>query len=88
MFEGLGAQRSLALFAAGWLLFSFPLLTLWDVDATVFGLPLFPAGLFSVWALLIGALAWVAERGEAGDPDAAQRPAEGTPSIWDHSTSG
>lgn len=38
----LGQQRLLALFAAGLLAFNFPLLALWDVDATLWGLPLFP----------------------------------------------
>ena len=49
----LGRQRLLALFAAGTLLFNFPLLALWDRDATLFGLPLFPAALFLIWAGLI-----------------------------------
>jgi len=35
----LGQQRLLALFAAGLLLFNFPLLALWDVDARLLGLP-------------------------------------------------
>jgi len=76
MFEGLAAQRSLALFVAGWLLLSFPLLGLWDADATVFGLPLFPAALFAGWALLIGALAWLAERGD--DPGLDDTPGRAT----------
>jgi len=50
----LAVQRLLALFAAGWLLFDSPLLRLWLVDAT---------GVFFAWALLIGALAWLMERG-------------------------
>jgi hypothetical protein len=62
MFHGLDAQRLVALFVAGLLLFNFPLLALWDHDARVFGLPLFPAALFLVWTLLIFALAWVIER--------------------------
>ena len=57
--------RLLGLFALGLLLFNFPLLALWDRDATVFGLPLFPAALFALWALLIVALALLMER--AGD---------------------
>ena len=69
MFKGLGAQRLLALFAIGWLLFSFPLLGLWDQDATLFGIPLFPAALFILWALLIAALAWLMERPGQGHPD-------------------
>lgn len=62
MFKGLAAQRLIALFAGGWLLLNFPLLALWDKDATVFGVPLFPAALFILWALLIAVLAWQMER--------------------------
>ena len=62
MFQGLDAQRLVALFLAGWALFNFPLLALWEHDTVVFGLPLFPLALFVVWALLIAALAWVMER--------------------------
>ena len=62
VFKGLGAQRLLALFASGWLLFNFPLLGLWDRDATLLGVPLFPAALFVLWALLIAVLAWQMER--------------------------
>jgi hypothetical protein len=62
MFKGLGAQRLLAFFVGGWLLFNFPLLSLWDRDATLLGIPLFPAALFILWALLIAVLAWQMER--------------------------
>lgn len=62
MKQRLGQQRLLALFAAGLLAFNFPLLALWDVDATLLGLPLFPAALFLVWALLIVALGFISER--------------------------
>ena len=62
MFEGLGTQRLLALFIAGWLLFNFPLLGLWDRDATLWGVPLFPVGLFILWGLLIAMVAWWMER--------------------------
>lgn len=68
MFQGLDAQRLVALFFAGLGLFSFPLLALWDHDVLVMGLPLFPLALFVIWALLIGALAWVMERGHDGAP--------------------
>ena len=56
-------QRLAALFAAALLLFNFPLLALWDHPVLVFGLPLFPLALFSIWALLIVVLAWLLERG-------------------------
>lgn len=62
MTQRLGRQRLAALFAAGMLLFNFPLLALWDRDATLAGLPLFPAALFLIWALLIVALGFISER--------------------------
>ncbi len=62
MSEGLVNQRLVALFAAALVLLNFPLLALWDHDARIAGLPLFPVALFLIWALLIVALAWVIER--------------------------
>jgi len=53
MLKGLGVQRLLALFVAGWLLFDVPLLRVWMGDAT---------SLFVAWGLLIAALAWLMER--------------------------
>lgn len=61
MHKGLGKQRLVAVFMAGWLLLNFPLLALWDRDATVLGLPLFPAALFVLWAGLIALLAVLME---------------------------
>ena len=61
MSQGLAAQRLLALFAAGWLIFDFPLLSVWDRDATLFGIPVFPAALFIAWAALIAGVAWIVE---------------------------
>ena len=61
MLASLRNQRLSALFAAGWLLLNFPLLTLWDRGLTVAGIPLMPAALFVGWALLIGLAAWIAE---------------------------
>ncbi len=64
----LGASLAyvLALFAAGALLFNFPLLKLWLSDATVAGLPLLPVALFGAWAVPIVLLAWWME---SPDPD-------------------
>ena len=61
MHKGLGPQRLVALFVAGALLLNFPLLALWDRDATVWGLPLFPAALFVLWGGLIALLGWLME---------------------------
>lgn len=55
-------QRLVGLFVLALLLFNFPLLALWDREALLFGVPLFPAALFLIWALLIAALAWLMER--------------------------
>ena len=62
-------QRLLALFAAGWLLLNFPLLTLWDRGVMLWGLPLLPLAVFGGWAVLIGAAAWVAEAGRDTDEE-------------------
>jgi hypothetical protein len=59
--EHLLTQRLLALFAAGWLLWDFPLLRLWLSETTVFGLPLLPVALFGAWVLLIVLLARLME---------------------------
>lgn len=69
MFKEIGAQRLVALFVGGWLLLNFPLLGLWDVDATVLGVPLFPAALFILWGLLIAAVAWLMERSQQASQD-------------------
>jgi hypothetical protein len=70
VFQGLGAQRLVALFGLGWALLSFPLLALWDHDVLVWGLPLFPLALFGIWLVLILVLAWVVER----TPDVHDQP--------------
>lgn len=76
MFQGLQAQRLVALFFAGMALLNFPLLVLWDHDVQVFGLPLFALALFAIWVLLIAALAWVVERGASGDNGSPVHPAD------------
>ena len=58
MLNGLTSQRLLALFVVGLLVLNFPLLGLWDMDASVMGLPLFPTALMALWTLLIVALAF------------------------------
>jgi hypothetical protein len=57
----LARQRLLALAAAALALFNFPLLSLWDRDALVWGVPLFPAALFAIWAAVIAVLAVLCE---------------------------
>lgn len=62
MKQKLESQRLLALFVAGCLLLNYPLIALWNREALLWGLPLFPLALFALWALLIAALAWLMAR--------------------------
>jgi hypothetical protein len=55
-------QRLVGLFLLGCLFFSYPLLALFNVRATVFGVPLLYAYLFSAWSLLIVLVAVIMER--------------------------
>ncbi len=64
MLKRLGTQRLVALFFGALMALNYPLLALWNVDATVGGLPLFPVALFGLWTALIGLLAWLLEHGD------------------------
>jgi len=55
------AQRLAALFILGWLLFSYPLLSLFNVGGTVAGIPLLYAYLFAVWTGLIALMVLIVE---------------------------
>jgi len=55
-------QRLVALCLLGLLLFNFPLLAVFNVRASVFGIPLLYAYFFVAWGLLIGLMALVIER--------------------------
>ena len=57
-------QQLVGLFLLGCLLFNYPLLALFNVRATVFGIPLLYAYLFAAWALLIVLVAFIMERKE------------------------
>jgi hypothetical protein len=74
MRDALRTQRLVALCIAAALLLNFPLLSLWDTKATLFGLPLLPLALFAGWALVIGLAAWIVEAEDRDDDDA---PGEG-----------
>lgn len=58
-------QRLVAAFLAGYVLFNYPVLALFDRPAEVGGIPVLFVYIFLVWAGLIGVLAWISEkRGE------------------------
>ena len=56
------AQRLVALFLLGWLLFSYPLLALFNTGGSVLGIPVLYAWLFGVWITLIVLMIFVVER--------------------------
>jgi hypothetical protein len=55
-------QRLVGLFLLGCLLFNYPLLAIFNVRATVLGIPALYAYLFAAWALLIVLVAAIMER--------------------------
>lgn len=79
--RGRSNQILVALCFAGFALFNFPLLIVWDQDLTLFGLPFLPVVLFIIWGGLIALLAWVSEGdaegrnpGPRSDPGPGSRP--------------
>lgn len=58
------SQRMIILCMLGCVLFNFPILALFNVGGTFFGVPVLYAYIFLAWALLIGLMAWIAERRE------------------------
>jgi hypothetical protein len=54
-------QRFVALCMLGMLLFNYPILTLFNVPGTLFGVPVLYAYLFIAWAVLIALMAYLAE---------------------------
>jgi hypothetical protein len=58
----LKGQRLVALFLLGWLLFNYPVLSLFANDTRIWGIPLVYVYLFIAWAALIGVMALIIER--------------------------
>jgi hypothetical protein len=56
-------QYFIALCMLGMLLFNYPILALFNVQGTLFGVPALYAYLFIAWAGLIAAMAYLAESG-------------------------
>ena len=59
----LKAQRLAALCLLGVLLFNYPLLALFNVAATAFGIPIVYVYIFAAWTLLVAGMAYVVETG-------------------------
>ncbi|TMH08817.1 MAG: hypothetical protein E6H79_01660 [Betaproteobacteria bacterium] len=56
------AQRLVALFVLGCLLFSYPLLSLFNTGGTLWGIPLLYVYLFGAWGVLIALMVLVVEK--------------------------
>ena len=56
-------QRLVALCLLGFVLFNYPVLAIFNVPATLLGIPLLYAYVFGAWALLIALIALTVERG-------------------------
>jgi len=57
------SQRFVALCMLGMVLFNYPILALFNVPGTLFGVPTLYAYVFIAWAALIGLMGYVAESG-------------------------
>ena len=60
---GSRSERVVALCMLGIVLFNYPILALFNVSGTFFGVPVLYAYIFIAWIALIGLMAWVAESG-------------------------
>lgn len=60
--SGITGQRLAAIFLLGAVLLNYPVLSLFARPAAIFGIPVLYAYLFGAWALLVGLMAFVAER--------------------------
>ena len=58
----LTGERLVAAFLCGCVLFNYPVLSLFDRDAHLFGIPLLYTYVFVAWGGLIAVMAWVIER--------------------------
>lgn len=59
---GPSGARLVCVFLLGCLLFSYPLMALFNVPSRIFGVPVLFAYLFSAWVLLIALVALLMER--------------------------
>jgi hypothetical protein len=57
-------QRLTALCLLGFLLFNYPILALFNLPASVLGVPVLYAWIFLAWGVLIALMAWVVEKKE------------------------
>lgn len=76
MHRSLTGERLTAVCALGWLLFNYPLLSLFDDGGTWFGIPSLYAYLFVSWAAFIALLALALEKRHSRKPSPPRDSAE------------
>jgi hypothetical protein len=62
MRRGLAQERLVAVFLCAVLLFNYPVLSIFDRDGWLLGMPVLYVFLFAAWAAVIAAVTWIAER--------------------------
>ena len=60
----LDQQWLVAAFILGAVLFNYPILSLFNTRASLFGIPVLYVFIFVAWAAIIALVAWIAERDE------------------------
>jgi len=59
---GMNQERLIAIFILGGVLFNYPILSLFNTQGDLFGIPTLYCYVFLAWAFVIGLVAWIAER--------------------------
>jgi hypothetical protein len=62
MRRGLAQERLVAVFLCAVLLFNYPVLSIFDRDGWLLGMPVLYVFMFAAWAAVIAAVTWIAER--------------------------
>ena len=55
------SKRLVGIFLLGCVLLNYPILSLFNLDIFIFGIPLFYLYIFGIWCLLIGLSAWMTQ---------------------------
>ena len=58
----LTGQRLVALFLLGWVLVNYPVLSVFNVQQSLLGIPVLYLYVFGVWAAVVALMAWIIER--------------------------
>jgi hypothetical protein len=59
---GIDQQWLIAVFILGGVLFNYPILSLFNAPAILFGIPVLYVYIFLAWGFVIALVAWIAER--------------------------